>query len=210
MHGESTQALSGQQAVQAGRMQMPVTEAPGSAEAFESSTSDGGANKGRSCSEDCQTRSDCHSAVVRNPASKRVHGYQGTMLKRLAVPKYQSQTGEQSTNAALVNHVVADLHAREGARGAEQGRSRHRTITPVWGAKPSGGPHFKVPRATSICRRLQGITRVHRPIPFHFTMAAMHITADHGPRDSDIALSLSLSLSLSSTLDSLSASAVTR
>jgi len=120
MHGESTQALSGQQAVQAGRMQTPVTEAPGSGEAFESWTSDGGANKGRSCSEDCQTRSDCHSAVVRNPASKRVHGYQGTMLKRLAVPKYQSQTGEQSTNAALVDDVVEERVRSNGAGGRKR------------------------------------------------------------------------------------------
>jgi hypothetical protein len=176
-------------------MQTPVTEAPGIGEAFEGSRSDAGVNKGR-CSEDCQTRSDCHSAVVRNPANKRVHGYQGTMLKRLAVPNRIGAKQEQSTNAALVNDVVAEseeqwswlpdearcwasVHATEGGAGAEQGRSRHRTITPVWGAKPSDGPHFKVPRATSICRRLQGITRLRQAISFHFIMVAMHITMDH-------------------------------
>lgn len=48
-----------------------------------------GGNEQRSrCSEDRQTRSDCHSAVQwsRNRASS-VHGCQGTVLKRLAVTK---------------------------------------------------------------------------------------------------------------------------
>jgi hypothetical protein len=66
--------------------------------------------------------------------------------------------------------VMLGQHAchTEGGGGAEQGRSRHRTITPVRGAKPSSGPHFKVPRATSICRRLQGITRLRQPVPIPF------------------------------------------
>lgn len=84
-------------------MQMPVTEAPRIGEAFEGSRSDEGANKGR-CSENCQTRSDCHSAVVRNPANKRVHGYQGTMLKRLAVPnriEAKQESNQQTLHPSL-------------------------------------------------------------------------------------------------------------
>ena len=47
---------------------------------------DGVANKGTWCSEDRQTRSDCHSAQVPK-WSERAHGCQGTVLKRLAVTK---------------------------------------------------------------------------------------------------------------------------
>jgi hypothetical protein len=85
-------------------MQTPVTEAPGIGEAFEGSRSDAGVNKGR-CSEDCQTRSDCHSAVVRNPANKRVHGYQGTMLKRLAVPnriEAKQESNQQTLHSSSI------------------------------------------------------------------------------------------------------------
>jgi hypothetical protein len=54
-----------------------------------------------------------------------------------------------------------------------QGRSRHRTITPVRGARPSDGPHFKVPRATPICRRLQGIASLRQSGPFRYMRTAM-------------------------------------
>jgi hypothetical protein len=64
MHGESTQALSSEQAVQAGGMQAPFLEALVFGEACEDSRSDEGVNKGLDASEDRKTRSDCHSAVV--------------------------------------------------------------------------------------------------------------------------------------------------
>jgi hypothetical protein len=45
MHGESTQALSREQAVQAGTVQTPVAEAPVVCEAWAGVQSDGGVNK---------------------------------------------------------------------------------------------------------------------------------------------------------------------
>jgi imidazole glycerol phosphate synthase subunit HisF len=46
MHGESTQALSGEQAVQTGSIQTPVTKASGAGEALVGSMSNEGTNKG--------------------------------------------------------------------------------------------------------------------------------------------------------------------
>jgi hypothetical protein len=73
--------------------------------------------------------------------------------------------------------VLGQRACLRGGGGAEQGRSRHRTITPVRGARPSDGPHFKVPRATSICRRLQGIASLLRQsVPFRYMRTAMATT----------------------------------
>jgi hypothetical protein len=124
-----------------------------------------------------------------------VHGCQGTVLKRLAVTarikpnrskqqtrhsSTRSQQSEEQWELAAERGVEvwcwASLHASDGGGGAEQGRSRHRTITPVRAAKPSDGPHFKVPRATSICRRLQGIASLRQSVPFHYIRTAMPST----------------------------------
>lgn len=81
MHGESTQALSGEQAVLPGSRQRPVAEVwclgkalVGSRRTKERTK---GALGGPSDRSDCH----CHSAPGIQRAS--VHGYQGTVLKRL-------------------------------------------------------------------------------------------------------------------------------
>ncbi|KAH7390782.1 hypothetical protein DE146DRAFT_142905 [Phaeosphaeria sp. MPI-PUGE-AT-0046c] len=111
MHGESTQALRGEQAVQTGRVPVSVTEASDVCEAVVSLESDGGANKGPCASEDCQTRSDCHSAVVRNPANKRAR-----------VARYDAETigchGQKRSQTGAMNKRCTRRRCRSRVRSS--------------------------------------------------------------------------------------------
>jgi hypothetical protein len=105
MHRESTQALSGEQAVQAGTMQTPVSEASVVCEALAGLRSDGGVNKGLAA-----RRTVRHGQIViaRWSGIQRtsVHGCQGTVLKRLAVTNRMRGKQEQATKAALVDDLA--------------------------------------------------------------------------------------------------------
>ncbi|KAF2182576.1 hypothetical protein K469DRAFT_475876, partial [Zopfia rhizophila CBS 207.26] len=89
MHGESTWAGSLEE--QAGsfvfRFLGNSCTVTGALVCWQASREDEVTNKELSILRACQTRSDCHSAMVPKSRARAVHGRLGAMLKRLAVTK---------------------------------------------------------------------------------------------------------------------------